>query len=73
MAMARLGKAYGDIRALRPGPPSALEDYYARKYAGERDALDAISDAVYFLKGIGNDAKATSEDTEVLRCERSAR
>src|SRR5690606_6333968 len=36
---------------------------YAKKYAGEKDAHDAMSDAVFYRKGIGDDAKAI-EDTK---------
>jgi tetratricopeptide (TPR) repeat protein len=60
-ALARLGKAYGDIAFY----DKASEKYeeYAKKYAGEKDAYDAMSDAVFFRKGIGDDAKAI-EDTK---------
>jgi len=60
-ATARLGKAFGDIAYY----DKASEKYeeYAKKYAGEKDAFDAMSDAVFFRKGIGDDAKAI-EDTK---------
>jgi tetratricopeptide (TPR) repeat protein len=60
-ATARLGKAYGDI-AFYDRAAEELERY-AAKYAGEKDAHDAMSDAVFYRKGIGDDAKAI-EDTK---------
>src|SRR5262249_19404664 len=55
----QLGKAYGDI-ALYDRASDQLEQY-ARKYAGEKDAHDAMSEAVFFRKGIGDDAKAIDD------------
>jgi tetratricopeptide (TPR) repeat protein len=55
-ALARIGKAYGDI-AFYDRSAEKLEEY-AKKYAGEKDAYDAMSDAVFYRKGIGDDAKA---------------
>jgi len=52
-AIARLGKAYGDI-AFYDKASEKLEEY-AKKYAGEKDAFDAMSDAVFYRKGIGDD------------------
>jgi tetratricopeptide (TPR) repeat protein len=60
-ATARLGKAFGDI-AFYDRAAEELERY-ATKYAGEKDAHDAMSDAVFYRKGIGDDAKAI-EDTK---------
>jgi tetratricopeptide (TPR) repeat protein len=60
-AVARLGKDYGDI-AYYDRASDKLEAY-AKKYAGEKDAYDAMSDAVFYRKGIGDDAKAI-EDTK---------
>jgi len=60
-ATARLGKAFGDI-AFYDRAADELEKY-AAKYAGEKDAHDAMSDAVFYRKGIGDDAKAI-EDTK---------
>ena len=37
-----------------------LEEY-AKKYAGEKDAYDAMSDAVFYRKGIGDDDKAIDD------------
>jgi len=54
--LARVGKAYGDI-AYYADSAASLEEY-AKKYAGEQDAYDAMNDAVFYQKGIGNDAKA---------------
>jgi tetratricopeptide (TPR) repeat protein len=60
-AVARLGKAFGDI-AYYDRASDKLEEY-AKKYAGEKDAHDAMNDAVLYRKGLGDDAKAT-EDTK---------
>ncbi len=60
-AIARLGKAYGDI-AFYKEASDKLEEY-AKKYGGEKDAYDAMSDAVFYRKGLGDDAKAI-EDTK---------
>ncbi|HEY4242631.1 MAG TPA: tetratricopeptide repeat protein [Kofleriaceae bacterium] len=60
-ALAQLGKAYGDIAFYDDA--AAKYEEYAKKYAGEKDAYDAMSDAVFFRKGIGDDAKAI-EDTK---------
>ena len=58
-AIARLGKAYGDI-AFYDKASDKLEEY-AKKYAGEKDAYDAMSDAVFYRKGLGDDAKAIDD------------
>ncbi|MDX2090752.1 MAG: tetratricopeptide repeat protein [Kofleriaceae bacterium] len=55
-ALARIGKAYGDI-AYYEESAAALEEY-AKRYAGEGDAYDAMNDVVFYQKGLGNDAKA---------------
>ena len=60
-AIARLGKAYGDI-AYYDRASDKLEEY-AKRYGGEQDAYDAMNDAVLYRKGIGDDAKAI-EDTK---------
>jgi tetratricopeptide (TPR) repeat protein len=59
-AVAQLGKAYGDI-AYYAQAADKLEEY-AKKYGSEKDAYSAMSDAVFFRKGLGDDAKAI-EDT----------
>jgi len=58
-AVARLGKAYGDIAYYDKA--SDKYEQYAKKYAGEKDAYTAMSDAVFFRKGIGDDAKAIDD------------
>jgi tetratricopeptide (TPR) repeat protein len=55
-AVGRIGKAYGDV-AFYEKASEKLEEY-AKKYAGEKDAYSAMSDAVFFRKGIGQDDKA---------------
>jgi tetratricopeptide (TPR) repeat protein len=57
-AVGRIGKAYGDV-AFYDKAAERLEEY-ASKFAGEKDAYKAMSDAVFFRKGIGDDAKAIS-------------
>jgi len=59
-ATARAGKAYADMAFY--GDAADYLERYAKKYAGEADAFDAMNDAVFYYKGIGNDAKAI-EDT----------
>jgi tetratricopeptide (TPR) repeat protein len=65
--VARLGKAYGDIafydRAAERLEQYAGADKKKKGYAGEKDAYEAMSNAVFFRKGIGDDAKAL-EDTK---------
>lgn len=59
-AIARLGQNYAKIAWYREASEKLEE--YAKKYAGEKDAYDAMNDAVFYRKGIGDDAKAI-EDT----------
>lgn len=56
-----LGGNYGSIAYY----PQAAEKYeeYAKQYSGEKDAANAMSNAVFYRKGIGDDDKAI-EDTE---------
>src|SRR5262249_15448764 len=58
-AIARLGKAYGDI-AFYDRASDKLEQY-AKQYAGEKDAYDAMNDAVLYRKGLGDDDKAIAD------------
>ncbi len=55
-AIAKLGNNYGAI-AYYDKAATRYEEY-ARKYAGEKDAFDAMSSAVFYRKGIGDDEKA---------------
>jgi tetratricopeptide (TPR) repeat protein len=61
-AVALLGKAFGDIafydRAAERLEQYAGADKKKKGYAGEKDAYEAMSNAVFFRKGIGDDAKA---------------
>src|SRR5262249_11402560 len=66
-AVARLGKAYGDVAFYRQAA-ERLEQYAGadkkkKGYAGEKDAYEAMSNAVFFRKGIGDDAKALEDTT----------
>ncbi len=58
-AIARLGKAYAAIAWY----DKAAEKYelYAKKFGGEEDAFQALSDAVFYRKGIGDDDKAIAD------------
>ncbi|MGH9887283.1 MAG: tetratricopeptide repeat protein, partial [bacterium] len=64
-AVARLGKAYGDVafydRAAEKLEQYAGADKKKKGYAGEKDAYEAMSNAVFFRKGIGDDAKAIDD------------
>jgi tetratricopeptide (TPR) repeat protein len=64
-AVARLGKAYGDI-AYYDRASDKLEEY-ATKYAGEKDAHDALNDAVLYRKGLGDDEKAIKNTKDFIR------
>ncbi len=60
-ALARQARFYADV-AMYDRAAALLEEY-AKKYAGEKDAYAAISDAVYYRKAIGDDDNAI-EDTK---------
>jgi tetratricopeptide (TPR) repeat protein len=55
-SLARLAWIYRSI-AMYDKAAEALEEY-GKKYAGEKDAADAMSDAIYFRKAIGDHEKA---------------
>jgi tetratricopeptide (TPR) repeat protein len=58
-AVGRIGKAYGEV-AFYEKSAEKLEEY-AKKYAGETDAYAAMSNAVFYWKGIGKDDKAIDD------------
>jgi tetratricopeptide (TPR) repeat protein len=58
-AIAQLGEAYGDV-AFYEKASDRLEQY-AKSYAGEKDAFDAMSNAVFYRKGMGEDDKALDD------------
>jgi tetratricopeptide (TPR) repeat protein len=60
-AIARLGNNYARV-AWYDQAATKLEEY-ARRFGGEKDAFKALSDAVFYRKGIGHDDKAI-KDTE---------
>lgn len=64
-ALARLGNNYARI-AWYNEAADKLEDY-AKKYAGEKDAYKAMSDAVFYRKGIGQDKKALDDTDYFIR------
>jgi tetratricopeptide (TPR) repeat protein len=62
-ALARLGNVYATTAQYREA--AGQLEAYAGKYAGEPDAYGALSDAVQFRKGLGDDKQAIA-DTEKL-------
>ncbi|HEY5935945.1 MAG TPA: hypothetical protein VIU61_14955, partial [Kofleriaceae bacterium] len=54
-AIARQGRMYWQIASFEQAAAS-YEDY-AKRYAGEKDALDALSDAIYLRAALGDDAR----------------
>ncbi|MBK7538092.1 MAG: tetratricopeptide repeat protein [Myxococcales bacterium] len=55
-AIAKLGNNYSAVAYYDRA--AAKYEEYARKYAGEENAFKAMSEAVFYRKGIGDDAKA---------------
>jgi tetratricopeptide (TPR) repeat protein len=55
-ALARLGAVYARVAYYKEASEKFEE--YARKYAGQKDAYQAMNDAVFYRKGIGDDDKA---------------
>jgi tetratricopeptide (TPR) repeat protein len=64
-SIARLGNAYASIAFYREAAEKLEE--YATRYAGEKDAFPALSDAVQFRKGIGDDAKALADTQQFVK------
>ena len=64
-AIARLGQNYARIAWYRESSEKLEE--YARKYAGEKDAYDAMNDAVFYRKGIGDDEKAIADTNYFIK------
>ena len=64
-SIARLGNVYAQTAFFREASEKLEE--YAAKYAGEKDAYDALSDAVGFRKGIGDDAQAIADTQAFVR------
>jgi TolA-binding protein len=64
-ATARMGNAYGNI--ARYDLAADKLEQYAKKYAGEKDAHDAMNDSVFFTKGIGEDTKALERTKFYIR------
>jgi len=62
-SLARLGDVYASIAYYKEAADKLEE--YAVKYGGEDNAYPALSDAVQFRKGIGDDAKAVA-DTQLF-------
>lgn len=60
-AIARLGNNYARV-AWYDKSATKLEEY-AKRFGGEKDAFQALSDAVFYRKGIGDDEMAV-KDTE---------
>src|SRR5690606_21924375 len=51
-ALARLGRIYSGAAQLDKA--AAVLEEYARRYAGEKDAADALRDAIYYRKALGD-------------------
>lgn len=64
-ALAHAGHLYANI-AMYDRAAEKLE-LYAQRYAGEKDARDAASDAIYYRKAIGDRAKAIADTTYFIR------
>ncbi len=64
-AVGRIGKAYGDI-AFYEQAADKLEEY-AKNYGGEKDAFQALSEATFYRKGIGQDDKAIADTNFFIR------
>jgi tetratricopeptide (TPR) repeat protein len=64
-ALARLGRTYGDV-AMYAEAADKLEQY-AKQYAGEKDAFDAMSDAVLFRKALGDRDKAIADTDYIVK------
>jgi tetratricopeptide (TPR) repeat protein len=63
-SVARLGNVYGSIAYYKEAAEKLEE--YATKYGGQQDAFGALSDAVQFRKGIGDDAKAIADTKKFI-------
>ncbi len=64
-SIVRLGNAYAQTAYYREASESF--EGYAAKFAGEKESYDALSDAVVFRRGIGDDAKAIEDTTTFIR------
>lgn len=64
-SIVRLGNVYAQTAFYREASEKLEE--YAVKYGGERDAYGALSDAVAFRKGIGDDQIAIADTERVVR------
>jgi len=64
-AIARLGNNYARIAWYRESSEKLEE--YAKRYAGEKDAYDAMNDAVLYRKGIGDDDKAVADTNYFIK------
>lgn len=64
-ALARLGKNYAAIAWYRESSEKMEE--YAKRFAGEKDAYDAMNDAVFYRKGIGDDEKAIDDTNYFIK------
>ncbi len=64
-AIVRLGNVYAQTAYYREASEKLEE--YATKYAGEQEAYEALSDAVRFRKGLGDDAQAIADTQTFIR------
>jgi len=64
-SLVRLGNVYAQTAFYREA--AAQLEEYAQKYAGEDDAYQALSDAVLYRKGTGDDARAIEDTMTFVR------
>ena len=64
-AVARLGKAYAAIAWYDEA--ATKYEFYAKKFGGEEDAYQALSDAVFYRKGLGDDDQAIKDTTYFIK------
>lgn len=55
-AIVRLGRNYADVAWYKQA--AERYEFFAEKFGGEKEAYQALSDAVFFRKGIGDDEQA---------------
>ncbi|MBS1119909.1 MAG: Tetratricopeptide repeat protein [Deltaproteobacteria bacterium] len=63
-SVARLGNVYGSIAYYKEAAEKL--ELYATKYGRQQDAFGALSDAVQFRKGIGDDVKAIADTKKFI-------
>jgi tetratricopeptide (TPR) repeat protein len=64
-ALARLGANYAAVAYYDKA--ADMYEEYAKRYAGEKDAFDAMNDAVFYRKGRGDDDKAIADTAYFIK------